>query len=92
MATRAFALLRKLSKEGKLTSEETHGLVEIQREMGSANIIAQFGSKLESGFDSIRAELEALEAGLEAQNSKYTLLLWFIGVGVGLILASNFVN
>ena len=42
--------------------------------------------------DQLKAQNEVLDARLKAQDSKYNLLLWFIGVGVGLIIASNFVN
>lgn len=33
-----------------------------------------------------------LESKMDAQNTKYNFLLWFIGVGVALIVASNFVG
>ncbi len=55
-------------------------------------ITAKFESKLDMGLASLHAELQGQDAKLDAQNSKYTLLLWFIGVGVGLIVASNFVS
>ncbi|MCY3629863.1 MAG: hypothetical protein OXI05_07105 [Bacteroidota bacterium] len=47
----------------------------------SADIVARLGSKI-----------DAQTAKIDAQDKKYTLLLWFIGVGVGLIIATNFVS
>ena len=66
--TRASRLLQK----SRLKTDEATEFAELTSEMASANIISQFGAKL------------------DAQASKYNLLLWFIGVGVGLIIASNF--
>ncbi|MCY3630755.1 MAG: hypothetical protein OXI05_08940 [Bacteroidota bacterium] len=64
-----------------METEEANEFAELIGEMAPANIINQFGSKL----DAFRAELRA-------QNTKYDLLLWFIGVGVGLVIASNFAS
>ena len=33
-----------------------------------------------------------IDANAELQKTKYNLLLWFIGVGIALIIASNFVG
>lgn len=77
--TRASRLLRKSG----LKTDEANELTELISEMASANIISQFGAKLD-------ALNSTMEAKLDAQASKYNLLLWFIGVGVGLIIASNF--
>lgn len=48
--------------------------------MASAILIHRFESKLES-------QLEAQNAKLDAQTGKINLLLWFIGIGVALIIA-----
>ncbi len=53
--------------------------------MASENIIARFESKLESKTDAMNSKLEAV-------NSKYNLLIWMIGIGVALLIASNFLN
>lgn len=84
--TRASRLLRKSG----IKTDEANELTELIGEMASANIISQFGSKIDSLESTLRADLRAQEAKLDAQNTKYNLLLWFIGVGVGLIIASNF--
>jgi len=50
--------------------------VELIFNMASANIVSRFESKLESKLD--------------AQNTKYNILIWAIGIGTTLIVASNF--
>ena len=81
LTTRAFVLIRKLSGPGGLSPEEIHELVEIQKDMPATS----FDHKLD-------ALKEVLDTRLDSQDKKYTLLLWFIGVGVGLIIASNFAS
>ncbi|MCY3628590.1 MAG: hypothetical protein OXI05_03970 [Bacteroidota bacterium] len=66
LATRAFELLRKLSKDGKLSAVEVHESVEIFMSISGRNIEAKF-------------------------DSKFNLLLWAIGIGTALIVASNFI-
>jgi len=51
-------------------------LTELIFNMASANIVSRFESKLESKLD--------------AQNTKYNILIWAIGIGTTLIVASNF--
>ena len=72
-----FNLFRKMGSSG----EEATTFHRIMQNTASANIVAQLGSKI-----------DAQNAKIDAQDKKYTLLLWFIGVGVGLIIASNFVS
>ena len=84
--TRASRLLRK----SRLKTDEANELTELISEMASANIISQFRSEMRAGLDGLRADLKAQEAKIDAHTTKYNLLLWFIGVGVGLIIASNF--
>ncbi|MDE2732547.1 MAG: hypothetical protein OXM02_11140 [Bacteroidota bacterium] len=49
--------------------------------MASANLIHRFELKLEAQ----NAMLEVLNAKLEARNSKFNLLLWFIGLGTAIL-------
>ena len=50
--------------------------------MASENIIARYESKLD-------AQTARLDAQLRALTSKFNLLLWFIGIGVALIIATS---
>ena len=65
-------------------------LTEIFEIMASANIIAQFGAKLDALNATMKAQLEAVNnkldtqmdavnAKLDAQNAKYNALTWVIG-------------
>ena len=55
--------------------------------IASQNTIAQFASKLEAGLEGLRAELRAQDAKMEAQNSKYNVLIWMIGFATAVISA-----
>lgn len=65
--TRASMLLRKK----KLTADEANELTELLKNMASANIIAQFGAKLDNMNATLNAKLDgqlgALEAKLDAK-------------------------
>lgn len=66
--TRIFRLLRKSAREGKLSAEETHELVELSSSMAGSNVI----ERLETNFDVQNAKIDAV-------NSKYTVLIWMTG-------------
>jgi len=59
--------------------------------IASQNTIAQFVSKLEAGLEGLRAELksqrESQDAKMDAQNSKYNVLIWMIGFATVIISA-----
>ncbi len=79
--TKAYKLLRKTGLEGG----EANELVNIIGNMASTNIIERFEAKLESNMDSVDAKFEAI-------NSILSSLRWFIGIGIALIIASNFIG
>jgi len=64
-----------LRKAGHKSNDAVE-LTELIFNMASANIVSRFESKLESKLD--------------AQNTKYNILIWAIGIGTTLIVASNF--
>ena len=78
---RAFALLRSTG----LKAAEAHALLRLIEDMASANLIHRFESKLD-------AQRTALNTKLEAVNTKSNLLLWFIGVGVALLVAVDLIG
>jgi len=86
LTTRAFVLLRKLSKEGDLSPEEIHELVEIQKDMPSTS----FDHKLEILTQTLEAQKEVLNQRLKSQDTKYDVLIWGMGIGFTLLLAFNF--
>ena len=47
-ATRIFSLLRKLSKDGRQSAEETHELVELIETMAATNVIERLESKIDA--------------------------------------------
>ncbi len=79
--TEAYQLLRKTGLE----EVEAFKLLNIIREMASTNIIARLESKIE-------AQTKAMNTEMKAQNMRYNLLIWMIGIGVVLLIASNFLN
>ncbi len=65
--------------------------------MSRVNNISQFGAQMEGFKEAVLASLETLSAGiasftestnakLDAQNSKYNILIWMIGLFGGSIL------
>ena len=64
---------------------EAFELINLIGEMASTNLIERFESKLESNMDSVDAKFEAI-------NSILSSLRWFIGIGIALIIASNFIG
>ena len=82
--TRAFTLLRKLSKGEKLTSSETHELLQIQKKMASSDMIPQ----LQSGLEILSNKIDAQNSKIDAQNSKYNVLIVIISIiGAALTIA-----
>ena len=59
--------------------------------MAAENFLARFESKLDALGAALNARLDALStaqnAKLDAQTSKLNRMLWFIGIGVTLIIA-----
>ncbi len=46
--TRMFSLLRKLSKDGKQSAEETHEFIELIETMAATNVIERLESKIDA--------------------------------------------
>ena len=72
-ATRIFSLPWKLSKDVKLSSEETHELVELIETIAATNVIERLESKIDAQHDAL--------------NTKYTVLIWAIGFA-GLVISA----
>ena len=68
--TRAFTLLRKLSKGEKLTSSETHELLQIQKKIASSDMIPQLQSGLEILSTKIDAQSSRIDTKIDAQSTK----------------------
>ena len=68
-----------LLRKRKLTADEANELTELIENMASANIIAQFGAKLDTMNTTMKAQFDAVNAQLNAQNAKYNVLIWAIG-------------
>ena len=90
-ATRLFSLLRRLTKGGKLSPDETHELSELIHTMAGANVITEIASfkeamlsRIDSKFDTLSARMDAqsatLSARMDAQDSKLKFLAWLIGI------------
>ena len=68
--------------------------------MASADVIAQFGAKLDNMNAALNAKLEAkldaqsaaLEAKLDAMNTKLIVLIWEIGFATVILSAAIFLN
>ena len=71
-----FTRIVELLRESGLKAHEAVELAERMSNLASTNTIAQFGSKLESGLEGLRAEMEAQKETLDA---KYNILIWMIG-------------
>ena len=63
-----------------MSGRDAHLFRQILEEMASANLIRRFESKM-----------EAVNAKLETMNSKLNLMLWFIGIGVSILIALNLI-
>ena len=63
-------------RESGLKAHEAVEFAVRMSNLASTNTIAQFGSKLESGLEGLRAEMEAQKETLDA---KYNILIWMIG-------------
>lgn len=55
--------------------------MQLVAEMASTNLIHRFESKL-----------EIQNAKLDAQTSKFNLMLWFIGIGLSVLIVLNLIN
>ena len=80
---RLFILLQDVG----LNAEQAYTFVQELRTMAAENFIARFESKLDALTAAQNAKLDAQNARLDAQTSKFNLMLWFIGIGVTLIIA-----
>ena len=64
--------------------------------MASANVIAQFGAKLDNMNAALNAKLDAqsavLEAKLDAMNTKLIVLIWEIGFATVILSAAIFLT
>lgn len=91
-----------LLRKKRLTADEANELTELFENMASANIIAQFGAKLDTLNATMRAQLEAvnnkldtqlgavndkLDTKLDAMNAKHSVLLWAIGFATAILSA-----
>ena len=74
-----FELLRKTG----LKASQAQTAKRLISEMASASVIEKFESQ-------IRILTAKMEAGQKEAQAKFNLLLWFIGIGVALLIASNF--
>lgn len=80
--TQFYDILQRVGFKGR----DSHALVRIITDMASANIIAQLVSRMDAQNAAQNARLDAQNAKMDAQTSKFNLLLWFIGIGVALII------
>ncbi len=78
--TRLFSLLRRLTKGGKLSPDETHELSELIHTMAGANVIAEIASFKEAMLSRIDSKFDTLSARLDAQDSKLKFMAWLIGI------------
>ena len=81
--TQFYDILQRVGFEGR----DSHALVRIVTDMASANIIAQLVSRMAAQNAKMDAQNAAQNAKMDALTSKFNLLLWFIGIGVALIIA-----
>lgn len=83
-----------LLRKKRLTADEAYEPTELLENMASANIIAQFGAKLDSMNAKLDAKLDgqsaALDAKLDAMNTKYNVLIWAIGFATAILSAAIF--
>lgn len=81
-ATRVFSFLRTLAKGEKQSAKETHELVELIRDMASANIISRLESKMDAMKESQDTKLDELGKTVD---KNYRILFWVVGVASGVI-------
>ena len=86
-----FTRIVELLQDTGLKDRKAVELAERMSNIASQNTIAQFGSELRAGLEGLRAELksqrESQEAKMDAQNSKYNVLIWMIGFATAVISA-----
>lgn len=82
-----FTRIVELLQDAGLKDRNAVELAERMSNIASQNTIAQFASKLEAGLEGLRAELRAQDAKMEAQNSKFNVLIWMIGFATAVISA-----
>ena len=89
--TPEFTRIVELLQDAGLKDRKAVELAERMSNIASQNTIAQFTSKLETGLEGLHAELksqrESQEAKMDAQNSKYNVLIWMIGFATAVISA-----
>ncbi len=92
-------LLYDILTRAGLDGHDAYLFTQLVEEMASANLIHRFESKLESMLEVQNAKLEIQNAKLDAQNAKldaqsgkFNLMLWFIGIGLSMLLALNVIG
>ena len=89
--TPEFTRIVELLQGAGLKDRKAVELAERMSNIASQNTIAQFASKLEAGLEGLRTEQklqrESQDAKMEAQNSKYNVLIWMIGFATVIISA-----
>ena len=78
--TPEFTRIVELLQDAGLKDRKAVELAERMSNIASQNTIAQFASKLDAGLEGLRAELDA-------QNSKYNVLIWMIGFATVILSA-----
>ena len=71
-----------------LEARDAHVFTELPTDMAATNLIHRFEAKL----DALNAKLDAQNAWLAAQATTVKFLLWFIGVGVAVLIAMGIIQ
>ena len=86
-STRTVELLRCAD----LKSQGAVELAERISSIASQNMIAQIGSELRAGLDGHRADMKTPKARIDAQNSRYNVLIGMIGFAAAVFLRCHFI-
>ncbi|MCY4672385.1 MAG: hypothetical protein OXD43_01225 [Bacteroidetes bacterium] len=86
--TEAYELLRKTGLKGG----EAFQLFQYIENMASANVISQLGAKIDTNMAAFRAELQSQNTKIDAQNTKYNVLIWVIGFATVILSAVIILN
>ena len=81
--TEAYELLRKTGFKGG----EAFQLFQYIENMASVNVISQLGAKIDTNMAAFRAELQSQNTKIDAQNTKYNVLIWVIGFATVILSA-----